>query len=259
MCCAFELDSGEYVPGGAKADEVYGRMLKKPAAERLRLLRNSEGPQGQFLWAILRNGFHYAAVHLGTVADNARDMDQAMRWGFGLKQGPFELWQEAGWLEVATMIQEDIDAGKALCNSAVARLGIQGAGGRCAGCRAYRQGFVERVQSTEVRAAPCICRSTQRQHFREDAARRADVPRFPKPPVRRLYEDDAIRLWTLDDAGGDREYQDKDARDQSRTWRRRPGACGGTGREASYEGLVIWSNDEMFSGWRRPAGHVAGL
>jgi 3-hydroxyacyl-CoA dehydrogenase len=27
----------------------------------------AEGPQGQFLWAILRNGFHYAAVHLATM------------------------------------------------------------------------------------------------------------------------------------------------------------------------------------------------
>jgi 3-hydroxyacyl-CoA dehydrogenase len=40
-----------------------------------------------------------------------------MRWGFGMKQGPFELWQEAGWLEVAKMVQEDIDAGKALCKA----------------------------------------------------------------------------------------------------------------------------------------------
>ena len=113
----YELESGEYVPAGGKADEVYGRMLKRPAGERLRLLRNSEGPQGQFLWAILRHGFHYAAVHQGTIAETARDVDQAMRWGFGMKQGPFELWQEAGWLEVAKMVQEDIDAGKALCKA----------------------------------------------------------------------------------------------------------------------------------------------
>ena len=39
----FELDSEDYVPAGGKADEVYGRMLKKPAAERLKLLRNAEG------------------------------------------------------------------------------------------------------------------------------------------------------------------------------------------------------------------------
>ena len=29
----FDLAEGEYVPSGAKADEVYGRMLKKPAGE----------------------------------------------------------------------------------------------------------------------------------------------------------------------------------------------------------------------------------
>src|SRR3954469_18224174 len=110
----FELESEEYIPGGQKADEVYGRMLKKPAGERLKLLRNSTGPQGQFLWAIMRNGFHYAAVHLASIAETARDVDFAMRWGFGMKQGPFELWQEAGWLQVAQWIQEDIEAGKAL-------------------------------------------------------------------------------------------------------------------------------------------------
>ena len=133
------------MPGGAKADEVYGRMLKKPAGERLRLLRNSEGPQGQFLWAILRNGFHYAAVHLGTIADNARDVDQAMRWGFGMQQGPFELWQEAGWLEVAKMVQEDIDAGKALCNTPLPAWVFKGPVAE-AGWRAHRQGLMERVE-----------------------------------------------------------------------------------------------------------------
>ena len=107
----FDLEKKDYVPGGEKGDEVYGRMLKKPAAERLKLLRNAEGAQGQFLWAILRNSFHYAAVHLADIAETARDVDFAMRWGFGMKQGPFELWQEAGWLNVAKMIQEDIDAG----------------------------------------------------------------------------------------------------------------------------------------------------
>src|SRR6476469_8329277 len=110
----FELESKSYVPGGQKADEVYGRMLKKPAAERLKLLRNSTGPQGQFLWAILRNSFHYAAVHLASIAETARDVDFAMRWGFGMQQGPFALWQEAGWLQVAQWVKEDIDAGKAL-------------------------------------------------------------------------------------------------------------------------------------------------
>jgi 3-hydroxyacyl-CoA dehydrogenase len=67
----FDEASQDYVPGGEKADEVYGRMLKKSAAERLKLLRQSQGAQGQFLWAILRNSFHYAAVHLAAIADTA--------------------------------------------------------------------------------------------------------------------------------------------------------------------------------------------
>jgi 3-hydroxyacyl-CoA dehydrogenase len=71
------------VPAGGKADEIVARMLKKAPAERLKLLRESSNPQAQFLWAILRDSFHYAAVHLADVADSARDIDFAMRWGFG--------------------------------------------------------------------------------------------------------------------------------------------------------------------------------
>jgi 3-hydroxyacyl-CoA dehydrogenase len=65
----------------------------------------------------LRDSFHYVAVHLAEIADNARDVDFAMRWGFGMKQGPFELWQEAGWKQVAEWVKADIDAGKALCSA----------------------------------------------------------------------------------------------------------------------------------------------
>jgi len=54
----------DYVAGGGKADPIVERMLKKPAAERLKLLRESSNPQAQFVWAILRDAFHYAAVHL---------------------------------------------------------------------------------------------------------------------------------------------------------------------------------------------------
>ncbi|MEY2686961.1 MAG: hypothetical protein RL375_1159, partial [Pseudomonadota bacterium] len=56
--------TGSYVPSGAKADPLVDRILKRPAAERLKLLRESTNPQAQFLWAILRDAFHYAAVHL---------------------------------------------------------------------------------------------------------------------------------------------------------------------------------------------------
>ncbi|MFZ1180963.1 MAG: 3-hydroxyacyl-CoA dehydrogenase/enoyl-CoA hydratase family protein [Herbaspirillum sp.] len=107
--------TGEYVAGGGKADDIIARILKeKDPVKRMKALHESGNPQGQFLWAIFRNVFHYSAVHLEAVADNARDLDFAMRWGFGWSIGPFETWQAAGWRQIASWVKEDIDAGKAL-------------------------------------------------------------------------------------------------------------------------------------------------
>ncbi len=243
----FELESKDYVPAGAKADEVYARMLKKPAGERLKLLRGSEGAPGQFLWAILRNGFHYAAVHLATIAETARDVDQAMRWGFGMKQGPFELWQEAGWLEVAAMVQEDIDAGKALCKVPLPDWVFKGpvaeAGGvhTAAGSWSAAAGkFVPR------RVLPVYAR----QHFPE-TLRGESLPDF-RTAGKTLHEDDAIRMWTLD---GDERPSGSGiviASIKSKMHAISPDVAEGLSMavdiaEKDYQGLVIWSGDEPFS------------
>ncbi|MDH4286531.1 MAG: enoyl-CoA hydratase/isomerase family protein, partial [Gallionella sp.] len=77
-------------------------------------LRNSQHPQAQFLWATFRDVFHYCAINLQTIADNARDLDFAVRWGFGWDSGPFEIWQATGWQQVAGWIAADIAAGKTM-------------------------------------------------------------------------------------------------------------------------------------------------
>ena len=236
----FELDSEEYLPGGQKADEVYGRMLKKPAGERLRLLRNSEGPQGQFLWAILRNGFHYAAVHLGTIADNARDVDQALRWGFGMQQGPFELWQEAGWLDVAKMVQEDIDAGKALCNTPLPAWVFKGPVADAGGVHTAQGSWsASKGEFVARRALPVYTR----QHFPE-ALRGETLPDY-RTAGTTLFEDDAIRLWTLDE-------QIVIASIKTKMHAISMEVTAGLEMavdlaEKSYQGVVIWSGDEPFS------------
>ncbi|MGI4982231.1 MAG: 3-hydroxyacyl-CoA dehydrogenase/enoyl-CoA hydratase family protein [Janthinobacterium lividum] len=106
--------AGGYRAASGKADELVLRILKRPLPERLRLLRESTHPQAQFLWAIFRDVFHYVGVHLEAIADNARDVDFALRWGFGWEQGPFEIWQAAGWTPLAGWIGEDIAAGRTL-------------------------------------------------------------------------------------------------------------------------------------------------
>ena len=236
----FELDSKEYSPGGQKADEVYARMLKRPAAERLKLLRNAEGAQGQFLWAILRNSFHYAAVHLASIADNARDVDFCMRWGFGMKQGPFELWQEAGWLEVANMVKEDIDAGKALCNAPLPDWVFKGPVAEAGGVHTP-QGSWNPTTGTfvPVRSLPVYTR----QHFPESVLG-AKAP-SAATAGKTVHEDEAIRLWTLDD-------EVLIASIKTKMHAIGAGVIEGLDSaidmaEKDYKGLVIWSPDEMFS------------
>jgi 3-hydroxyacyl-CoA dehydrogenase len=111
------LDVGrqEYVRAAGEADKDIKELLKrKNPAEKLAELRAHPHPQAQFLWAIFRDLFHYCAVHLSEIADNARDLDFAMRWGFGWSQGPLETWQAAGWSKISEWIVEDIAAGKSM-------------------------------------------------------------------------------------------------------------------------------------------------
>ncbi|MGZ5269505.1 MAG: 3-hydroxyacyl-CoA dehydrogenase/enoyl-CoA hydratase family protein [Ramlibacter sp.] len=236
----FELESESYVPAGQKADEVYGRMLKKPAAERLKLLRNAQGPQGQFLWAILRNSFHYAAVHLASIADTARDVDFAMRWGFGMQQGPFELWQEAGWLQVAQWIQEDIDAGKALSNAPLPDWVFKGPVAEAGGVHTPEGSWNPTTRRFEPRRLLPVHR---RQYFPE-SVRGSGAPDW-RSAGRTVHEDDTIRLWTLDD-------EVLVASIKTKMHAISPELCEGLQlaadtAEKDFAGLVIWSGDEMFS------------
>jgi 3-hydroxyacyl-CoA dehydrogenase len=110
--------SGEYIGAGEKGDDALKELLKNPdPAARFKALRASAHPQAKFLWACFRDVFHYIAVHLEQIADSARDVDFAIRWGFGWSRGPFETWQAAGWQQIAQWLQEDIQAGETLSDA----------------------------------------------------------------------------------------------------------------------------------------------
>jgi 3-hydroxyacyl-CoA dehydrogenase len=113
-----DLEQQDYRPSGAEvAPEVAAILKNRNPAEKFAQLRASAHPQAKFLWAIFRDVFHYSAVHLADIADNARDLDFAMRWGFGWSQGPFETWQAAGWQAIAEAVKADIEAGEAMVDT----------------------------------------------------------------------------------------------------------------------------------------------
>jgi 3-hydroxyacyl-CoA dehydrogenase len=227
---------GEYVPAGGKADEIVGRMLKKAPAERLKLLRESTNPQAQFLWAILRDGFHYAAVHLADIAETARDVDFAMRWGFGTQKGPFELWQEAGWQQVAHWIKEDIEAGKALSKAPLPDWVFDGR----TGVHTPEGSWSPTKKAYVPRSALAVY---QRQYFPENVSGSGAVE--PLKSGTEVFKNDEVRVWT----------QDGEVLIASITAKLHlisPTVTEGLLKavelaEQGYKGLVIWSPDDVFS------------
>ncbi|AKS42281.1 3-hydroxyacyl-CoA dehydrogenase/enoyl-CoA hydratase family protein [Wenzhouxiangella marina] len=109
----FDPESGGYRSTDySLPDSIQAILQIRNPAEKLAELAKCETPEAEFLWAIHRDLFHYCAYHLAEIADSAREIDLAMRWGYGWKLGPFEQWQGAGWKAVAELIQADIESGK---------------------------------------------------------------------------------------------------------------------------------------------------
>ncbi len=186
-----DFATGEYVAGGAKAADIVARILKeKDPAKKMKALHDSTNPQAQFLWAIFRDAFHYIAIHLDSIADCARDVDFAMRWGFGWNVGPFETWQAAGWQQVATWVKEDIDAGKALCNAPLPAWVFED-----------RQGVHSAAGSYSSSSNSYVPRSSlavyERQAYRAPVlgAQAADA----KTDGVTFHEDESVRIWHQND------------------------------------------------------------
>jgi len=237
--------ANDYVESAGKADDLVGRILKKKdPAERLKLLRESDHPQAKFLWAIFRDAFHYIAVHLEAIADTARDVDFALRWGFGWWTGPFETWQAAGWKQVAAWVKADIDAGEALSRAPLPQWVFEGPVADANG-----------VHTPDASWSP-----SQRQFIA-----RSSLPVYAKQIYRApltgvgaptgadggntVFEDESVRCWTLRDGDLSRVLI---LSIKTKVHAIGPGVIAGLQKsvelaESSYQGLVIWSPEDPFS------------
>lgn len=114
----FDPQTGNYrVAAGKVSDEVRKIMSDRNPQKRLQALFESDDRQAKFLAACFRDVFHYCAFHLAEIANNVRDVDLAIRWGFGWQQGPFETWQTAGVAHVLDDIQHGIAKGTTMSSA----------------------------------------------------------------------------------------------------------------------------------------------
>ena len=240
-----DLEKQDYRPADrAAAPEVLEILKTKDPAEKFRKLRESRHPQAQFLWALFRDLFHYSAYHLADIAETARDVDLAIRWGYGWSMGPFETWQAAGWKQVAQWIADDIVAGKAMSDAALpdwvfdGREGVHGAEGSYSPARDAK-----------------LPRSSLPVYKRQ---------RFPDPllgerfePGETVFENDGLRLWIDDDDVAVASFKTKMHTVSDAVLDGLQEAVGIA--ERKYKAMVVWQPKEPFSAGADLAGALGAL
>jgi 3-hydroxyacyl-CoA dehydrogenase len=60
-----------------------------------------------FAWNVLSDTMTYSANRLGEIADDVLNIDNAMKWGFNWKLGPFEMWDSVGIKEVVAKLEKE--------------------------------------------------------------------------------------------------------------------------------------------------------
>ena len=182
----YDVQSASYRPSHAEiSPELKTIMSTKDPVARMQGLISSKDKQAQFLAACFRDLFHYCAYHLESIADNARDVDLAIRWGFGWMQGPFETWQLSDLSKMTQFIRQSIQDKETLSTAELPGwLAQLDAFYTPEGAYSPHQNKYQPKSELPVYT---------RQFFPDRVIKEAI---HPTPAI---YENDGVRLWSLQD------------------------------------------------------------
>lgn len=76
-------------------------------AEKIQAMVFGEDKGARFVWRSVAENLIYAANRIPEIADTIVEVDNAMRWGFGMERGPFEGWDLMGVARVVDRMEKD--------------------------------------------------------------------------------------------------------------------------------------------------------
>ncbi|GAC1533830.1 MAG: 3-hydroxyacyl-CoA dehydrogenase/enoyl-CoA hydratase family protein [Herpetosiphon sp.] len=106
---ALNLRTGDYQAPSKPHFPLVDRVIQvKDLGERLRMIfREGAGDRaGDYIINTTLPILAYAARRIPEIADSLADIDNAMRWGFAIDVGPFEMWDMLGVREGAEMMRQ---------------------------------------------------------------------------------------------------------------------------------------------------------
>ncbi|WP_252503962.1 3-hydroxyacyl-CoA dehydrogenase/enoyl-CoA hydratase family protein [Sporosarcina sp. Marseille-Q4943] len=90
-----------------KTPSIEMAKQQKGLANKVKTLVYANDRTGEILWSILSPTLRYSAELTGEIADDIVAIDNAMKWGFGWQQGPFEIWDAIGVAKSVEKMKEE--------------------------------------------------------------------------------------------------------------------------------------------------------
>ncbi|KOA18615.1 putative 3-hydroxyacyl-CoA dehydrogenase [Clostridium homopropionicum DSM 5847] len=117
----WDVKKEDYVPVIKDKVEAIEKAMQED--NKLKALVFGETEENKFAWELIKNVLLYSARKVPEIADDYREIDNAMMWGFNWEFGPFAIWDTIGFQEsikrmkqegdnIPKWIQERLDNGK---------------------------------------------------------------------------------------------------------------------------------------------------
>ncbi len=105
---SLDLNTLEHVPAGKpRFDSVKAAKDAETLKEKFQIMLGADDKAAKLVKALTYQSFQYVSTIIPEVADTAKPIDDAVRWGFMHEAGPFEIWDMLGVKETVKLMKKE--------------------------------------------------------------------------------------------------------------------------------------------------------